>query len=598
MVRCLRLCPLMLLLMLPLLNVALPASVLAKTSDTGSSMPVADPNYIYHQLEYMSTSFQKREAGYDANLPINQNGHDEFAHYWSQEISRNLQGFAPQVRNDPFSIRGWRQRPAVVPAVNVEVSVPGVVHPEQVMVIGCHYDGEAISNQSAYDDASGCAIELGVAKAMADYWRAHHSYPARTLRFVIFDAEEQGLFGSYHYVNETINGDVQNIVGMINEEQNGINYPLRYLGQATNPLLPYYLDVSPLTNNALYPDQKQLAQPQKDRIAHFRSLVEQALPAVFAEFRSLGYQQLTYHGANQKDVAQPIFTPDQLSNLHVKDDTLGSSDQVPFTLAGLPCLTMVGNSAPDANGKPSPLQPAYPFDTSYDTVQLMNTYADGNSQQSMALTMALALPTMITGWLLSQSDILGMAPMGGGPVVAISDVGMTKVGQPLSLDAHASLSSEGGAAALSYHWDFGDGETANGISVKHIYARAGSYTLRLSSSDTKGTTTVSKAIVVIDAPTQVTNDYEHLQLSGIHRTFFVQPQPNSAFTDDVLPNSLRQAVLPAVTPTAASGKQPAAAASQTNSSALLWFVLPAIVLLIVVGGGIGFFVLRKKQARL
>src|SRR5205085_6591435 len=171
-----------------------------------ADFPTVDPNYIYDQLFYMVTNFQHREAGYDDNLPANVNGHDEFAAYWSQEIMGDLQGFGPQARRDEFHIKGWQGRPATVPAFNLEVSVPGVAHPEQVVVIGCHYDGEAISTQSANDDASGCAIELGVAKAMGDYWHIHHVYPARTLRFVIFDAEEQGLFGSFHYLNSTING--------------------------------------------------------------------------------------------------------------------------------------------------------------------------------------------------------------------------------------------------------------------------------------------------------------------------------------------------------------------------------------------------------
>src|SRR5207249_4597135 len=114
-----------------------------------------------------------------------------------------------------------RNRPAPVPAFNVEVSIPGAVHPEQIVVIGCHYDGMADSQGSAFDDASGCAIELGVAKALGTYWRSHQLYPARTLRFVIFDTEEQGLIGSFHYINDTVNGDTTNIVAMFNEEQNG-----------------------------------------------------------------------------------------------------------------------------------------------------------------------------------------------------------------------------------------------------------------------------------------------------------------------------------------------------------------------------------------
>src|SRR5450759_1133926 len=219
--------------------------------DALADFPTVDPNYIYDQLFFMANSFQHREAGYDNNLPVNENGHDEYAAYWANELMKNMAGFGPQVRRDEFPVAGWVRRPANVPAFNLEVTIPGVTHPAQVVVIGCHYDGEAVSTQSANDDASGCAIELGVARAMGIYWRSHHTYPARTLRLVIFDAEEQGLYGSFHYLNSTINGDVNNIVAMFNEEQNGIAYPLRYLGKMANPLLPFYVDMSPLQNSQL-----------------------------------------------------------------------------------------------------------------------------------------------------------------------------------------------------------------------------------------------------------------------------------------------------------------------------------------------------------
>src|SRR5579863_5970608 len=276
-----------------------------------ADFPTVDPDYIYDQLYYMATHFVHREAGYDDDLPAVFNGHDEFAAYWAQEAMKDLQGFGPQERIDPFKVQGWAGRTAPVPAFNVEVTVPGIVHPEQVVVIGCHYDGEAVSTQSANDDASGCAIELGVAKAMGEYWRSHHTYPARTLRFVIFDAEEQGIFGSFHYLNSTINGDTNNIVAMFNEEQSGIAYPLRYLGKTSNPLLPFYIDMSPLQNSQLYPNQDKLTAQQQANILTFRGLMQQAIIAAFAQFQALGYQSLTYRDQNNQPVSQPIFTSDQ-----------------------------------------------------------------------------------------------------------------------------------------------------------------------------------------------------------------------------------------------------------------------------------------------
>ena len=140
--------------------------------------PAIDPDYIYDQLATMTSRFQHREAGYDTGLPPEQNGHDEYADYWIAEMTRLLAGFGPTSHLDPFTVAGWEGRPALKPAMNVEVTVPGVTHPEQMVVVGCHYDGEAVSTQSANDDASGCAIMMGVAKALADYWRANHLGPS------------------------------------------------------------------------------------------------------------------------------------------------------------------------------------------------------------------------------------------------------------------------------------------------------------------------------------------------------------------------------------------------------------------------------------
>src|SRR5260370_16754106 len=98
---------------------------------------------------------------------------------------RNLQGFGPQVRKDPFPIHGWRERLATLPAFNMEVSVPGITHPEQEVILGCHYDGKADSSQSAFDDTSGCAYHLAVAKPIVTTSRSPQLYPLLTVPFVL-----------------------------------------------------------------------------------------------------------------------------------------------------------------------------------------------------------------------------------------------------------------------------------------------------------------------------------------------------------------------------------------------------------------------------
>ncbi len=515
-------CCLFLLAISALLAIVSPISASASSPksksqhDALADFPTVDPNYIYDQLFFMATSFQRREAGYDNNLPVNENGHDEYAAYWANELVKNMAGFGAQVRRDAFPVAGWVGRPATVPAFNLEVTIPGVTYPAQVVVIGCHYDGEAVSTQSANDDASGCAIELGVARAMGIYWRSHHTYPARTLRFVIFDAEEQGLYGSFHYLNSTVNGDVNNIVAMFNEEQNGIAYPLRYLGKMSNPLLPLYVDMSPLGNSQLYPKQDKLSPQQRANITQFRALMQQAVTPVFQQFQALGYQTLVYQGGSNQDVTRPVFAPDQRNNLHLEDDTLGGSDQIPFTLAGLPCATFAGNSTYYDNNPPPW---SYPFDQKEDTVQLMNTFASGSSREAKALVLALALPGMLTTWMLNQPAVLGQATADKNPIAAISDVGQTVVKQSISLNAAASYDL--GGSTLNYAWNFGDGSTASGVTVGHTYKTVGAYTLTLIVGSATGARRISKAINVVSHSTVYDNPYAGYKADGA-------PPPNPA----------------------------------------------------------------------
>src|SRR5579859_4515944 len=540
------------------------------------AFPVVDPQYIYNQLFYMGTHFLRREAGYDNNLPPTLNGHDEFAAYWTREIMHNLQGFGAQVRRDAFAVQGWVGRATTVPAVNVEVSVPGVTHPEQVVVIGCHYDGEAISTQSAFDDASGCAIELGVAKAMGEYWRSQHVYPARTLRFVIFDAEEQGLYGSFHYVNSTVNGDLLNIVAMFNEEQNGIAYPLRYLGELSNPLLPFYIEESPLQNNGAYPAQSQLPPQRRAAIASFRTLMQQAIGNVFNKFRSLGFQNLTYHTSNNtQNVSQPIFTTDQLGSIHTEDDQGVGSDQIPFTLAGVPCATFVGDGVHDDKDT----MPPYPFDTSVDTIQLMNTYADGSSRESQALALALALPGMLTTWMLVQPAILGQVAADANPIAAISDIGQAQAGKAISLDASASFDPGNPGSALAYHWDFGDGSSGSSVSVQHTYASAGNYTLALTVTAPGGKRIISKTLNVTAQTPIYANPFSGFRPTGYTYVPRGMPTPDDRLTDQVSPASLISITSPAQQSTPST---PHSTPNRASSNAPLIVGIGAVIVLLVV----------------
>jgi Zn-dependent M28 family amino/carboxypeptidase len=91
-----------------------------------------------------------------------------------------------------------------VETANVVGLLPGSERPDEVILVTSHYDhfgvgapidGDSIYN-GAYDNASGTALILAMAQALADMPRA----PARSVLFVATGAEEQGLLGAERYV--------------------------------------------------------------------------------------------------------------------------------------------------------------------------------------------------------------------------------------------------------------------------------------------------------------------------------------------------------------------------------------------------------------
>ena len=71
------------------------------------------------------------------------------------------------------------------------------------------------------------------------------------------------------------------------------------------------------------------------------------------------------------------------------------------------------------------------------------------------------------------------------PIAAIAGpAGAVSEGDGFSLSAAGSVDPNG--SIVSYTWDFGDGGSADGISVTHAYAQDGSYTVRLTVVDDQG----------------------------------------------------------------------------------------------------------------
>jgi len=83
---------------------------------------------------------------------------------------------------------------------NIIGDLEGTLDPQQVVMLGCHYDGHDIS-QGAVDPASGAVAILEAARVLAQHAVSGYVSPLPgTIRFAFWGVEEIGLLGSRQYV--------------------------------------------------------------------------------------------------------------------------------------------------------------------------------------------------------------------------------------------------------------------------------------------------------------------------------------------------------------------------------------------------------------
>lgn len=107
--------------------------------------------------------------------------------------------------HEQWGARGYTVLEQVFPvgsytARNLIAVREGTVWPDEVVVVGAHYDSRSeiplVFAPGAEDNASGSAAVLHLAEIFAGY------ATERTVHFVLFGGEEQGLYGSAYYVSQ------------------------------------------------------------------------------------------------------------------------------------------------------------------------------------------------------------------------------------------------------------------------------------------------------------------------------------------------------------------------------------------------------------
>jgi hypothetical protein len=85
------------------------------------------------------------------------------------------------------------------PMFNTVAEITGTEWPEQTVILSAHLDSwDGPGSQGAQDNGTGCVTVMEAARILA----AVGVKPRRTIRFVLWTGEEQGLLGSRYYVEQ------------------------------------------------------------------------------------------------------------------------------------------------------------------------------------------------------------------------------------------------------------------------------------------------------------------------------------------------------------------------------------------------------------
>jgi hypothetical protein len=161
-------------------------------------------------------------------------------------------------------------------ARNVIATVPGTRKPEQVIVLGGHLDSLDLAT-GAVDNGSGAMWVLDVARAFA----VHHIHPERTVQFIFFMGEEEGLLGSYTHVRRAEKaGTLQQVWTMINTDMSVNPKGLRVWG-GTADLAIFQAFAAEVRQ--LYPSFTEVssAEPDMSQSTDSQPYIEHGVPIIY-----------------------------------------------------------------------------------------------------------------------------------------------------------------------------------------------------------------------------------------------------------------------------------------------------------------------------
>lgn len=136
-----------------------------------------------------------------------------------------------------------------IPCYNTIAEIPGTTWPEQVVIVSGHLDSwDGPGSEGTNDNGTGTATTLETARILM----AVGAKPKRTIRFIHWTGEEQGLLGSAAYVEKHKDDIVKNVSACLVDD-GGTNYDGGL--PAADQMIPYLAAATAPINNVFYSDR-------------------------------------------------------------------------------------------------------------------------------------------------------------------------------------------------------------------------------------------------------------------------------------------------------------------------------------------------------
>lgn len=146
----------------------------------------------------------------DVEIMVRQSDYDflnsKLADGWPIEVEANLD---------------HRFTPGPIPVYNTIAEIPGTDRADEVVIVSAHLDSwNGPGSQGTTDNGTGSSVTLEAARLLA----AAGVKPRRTIRFILWTGEEQGLLGSAEYVRQLRESGELDRVSAVFVDDGGTNY--------------------------------------------------------------------------------------------------------------------------------------------------------------------------------------------------------------------------------------------------------------------------------------------------------------------------------------------------------------------------------------